>query len=35
MDFTSVDLTKATDRFPISIIGTVLSVVFGSRFVSH
>lgn len=35
MVYYSVDLTKATDRFPISLISRVLSIIFGANFVSH
>lgn len=33
--FYSVDLTKATDRFPISVISLVLAQIFGRDFVLH
>lgn len=35
MVFYSVDLTKATDRFPIRVISLVLGLIFGADFVSH
>lgn len=35
VEYHSVDLSKATDRFPIEIIKAVLSPIFGPEWVSH